>query len=557
MKKVLSLVLAVIMALTAVAPISAFAWGDTAYDRYINSMGKKGGEILGAYEGVRVIVSKNNLQGFEEVIALNNQSEATFRAAMKEEKEAYFAYGEVEKAKIEAAGINAEASEEFGTGIIEGFGSRIGDPSSCARNIDIIVADYKGADSDLKDAIEYYNKAKSGNVKPPDTVQSLMRKCSECASRAFLEYSGAEETYYKNYLMFKDSWDYVVAENEPLFELRERALKLVEKANSDVEKNHKCLDKAREELTAAGDLAASAYEKAVILFNNASAEERPCCERIKDYLWELGAGVNGYGVPNNELNTALLKIDNMDPAEFNVDLSGAVDMVERLTAYGLFELRKKQLPSLLSKFYLTANELTYNGKEQPLVRFGETVIIPEDAEFSKVKFALGSAPDYVLNEVVYCGFGVKSHAPDDSEFTEKLPTAKEPGTYYVYAKFPDGTNMVAKAVINKAKPAPVKPTLPVKKANTLTAKGRTVKAKNNKKTVIKTAKAFTVKNAKGAVTFKKSKGNKKITVAKNGKITVKKGLKKGTYKIKVTVSAAGNNTYKKATKTVSVKIVVK
>ena len=176
MKKVLSLVLAVIMALTAVAPISAFAWGDTAYDRYINSMGKKGGEILGAYEGVRVIVSKNNLQGFEEVIALNNQSEAKFRAAMKEEKEAYFAYVEVEKAKIEAAGINAEASEEFGTGIIEGFGSRIGDPSSCARNIDIIVADYKGADSDLKDAIEYYNKAKSGNVKPPDTVQSLMRK---------------------------------------------------------------------------------------------------------------------------------------------------------------------------------------------------------------------------------------------------------------------------------------------------------------------------------------------------------------------------------------------
>ncbi len=96
-----------------------------------------------------------------------------------------------------------------------------------------------------------------------------------------------------------------------------------------------------------------------------------------------------------------------------------------------------------------------------------------------------------------------------------------------------------------------------KKANTLVAKGKTVKAKPNKKTVIKKAKAFTIKNAQGAVTFKKAKGNKKITVAKNGKITVKKGLKKGTYKIKVKVTAAGNAEYKAAVKTVTVKIVVK
>lgn len=43
----------------------------------------------------------------------------------------------------------------------------------------------------------------------------------------------------------------------------------------------------------------------------------------------------------------------------------------------------------------------------------------------------------------------------------------------------------------------------------------------------------------------------------NGKITIKKGLKKGTYKIKVKVTAAGNKSYKSAVKTVTVKIVVK
>ena len=96
-----------------------------------------------------------------------------------------------------------------------------------------------------------------------------------------------------------------------------------------------------------------------------------------------------------------------------------------------------------------------------------------------------------------------------------------------------------------------------KAANTLAAKGKTVTIKKNKKNVIKKAKAYTVKNSKGTLTFKKSKGNRKITVTKNGNITVKKGLKKGTYKVKIKITAAGNANYKKADKTVTVKIKVK
>ena len=100
-----------------------------------------------------------------------------------------------------------------------------------------------------------------------------------------------------------------------------------------------------------------------------------------------------------------------------------------------------------------------------------------------------------------------------------------------------------------------------KAANTLRAKGKkpSVKAAKLKKKnqTVKRAKALTVRNAQGAVTYKKAKGNKKITVAKNGKITVKKGLKKGTYKVKIKVTAAGNSNYNKATKTVTVTIKVK
>ncbi len=100
-----------------------------------------------------------------------------------------------------------------------------------------------------------------------------------------------------------------------------------------------------------------------------------------------------------------------------------------------------------------------------------------------------------------------------------------------------------------------------KKANPLTVKGKTaaVKLKNVKKKAqtVKQSAAFAVSKAQGKVTYAKASGSKNITVAKDGKLTVKKGTKKGTYKIKVKVTAAGNSTYKKATKTVTVTINVK
>ena len=93
-------------------------------------------------------------------------------------------------------------------------------------------------------------------------------------------------------------------------------------------------------------------------------------------------------------------------------------------------------------------------------------------------------------------------------------------------------------------------------------KNKTVKYTKLKKKAV-TLKAITVKKAAGKVTYKKVSVSKKkfagrFTVnKKTGKIKVKKGTKKGTYKVKVRVSAAGNKTYKPASKTVTVKIKVK
>ena len=99
-----------------------------------------------------------------------------------------------------------------------------------------------------------------------------------------------------------------------------------------------------------------------------------------------------------------------------------------------------------------------------------------------------------------------------------------------------------------------------KAANTVKVKGRTAKLKYSKLSgatqTISRKKAISVSKSKGKVTYKKLKGKQKITISKSGKITVKKGLKKGTYKLKVKVTAAGNKNYKKKSKTVTVTIKV-
>lgn len=102
-----------------------------------------------------------------------------------------------------------------------------------------------------------------------------------------------------------------------------------------------------------------------------------------------------------------------------------------------------------------------------------------------------------------------------------------------------------------------------KAANKLSVKGKTVKVKYKKlkKKAQKLAVAKVIKfrnKGQGTLTYSKVSGNKKIKInAKTGKVTIKKGLKKGTYKVKVKVKAAGNGNYKAATKTVTFKIKVK
>ena len=102
-----------------------------------------------------------------------------------------------------------------------------------------------------------------------------------------------------------------------------------------------------------------------------------------------------------------------------------------------------------------------------------------------------------------------------------------------------------------------------KAANPLSVKGKMAIVKYSKLRIknqtLKVSKViYTKKKGQGTITYTKSSGNKKISInKKTGKVTVKKGLKKGTYKVKVKVKAAGNKNYNAKTSTINFKVKVK
>lgn len=151
----------------------------------------------------------------------------------------------------------------------------------------------------------------------------------------------------------------------------------------------------------------------------------------------------------------------------------------------------------------------------------------------------------------------------DKVMLKNAPAA--PGTYYAVAVYDDSVADEYDQMGSESDYAK----LTITGSNTLTAKGKTVKLKAKKsgktKKLAKTksisaAKAYKIKNPQGSLRFAKvnKTGGKKIKVdAATGKITAKKGLKKGKYKVRVKVTASGNEHYKPGSKTVTVTIRVK
>lgn len=101
-----------------------------------------------------------------------------------------------------------------------------------------------------------------------------------------------------------------------------------------------------------------------------------------------------------------------------------------------------------------------------------------------------------------------------------------------------------------------------KAANPLKVEGKTakvayakVKAATQKLSVDKVLSFG--KKGRGTVSYAKTSGVKGIVIsASTGKVSVKKGLAKGTYKVTVKIRAAGTDNYKVAAKTVAIRVKV-
>ena len=542
MKKVLSIVLAIIMAITALAPITAFAdVGDVA--SYNVLRGKKAGEVYGSIQGVRNVLKRKPLSGFDEIMTLLEQAESQFEIGVSYIEEASLAYVEVEKDNVEIAVMRTESNGD-GSGIILGYGYSAGDPSGCSRDINVIHAEAKAAIANAKEAMTASDKPYPGSEDP----KPLNFKTAEYA---VLELFDAEETLYKTNDASGGNLELAYKHQSVFLETYERAKALEEKTKADVLKNQEALEAAQSKFNSVIALVDSAREKGNALeVANADGEDSRLYQEAQFYLDQMRGELDDY----SDLSTLKKAEGNLSAFE------DIYDDLEELSLISIMKARAFLPQTVLPKFFMVANNLTYNGKEQALVTLGTDVYVPEGEQ---ILFALGEAADKTMFEPDYSDFG--TNAPADEAFSAAIPTAKEPGTYYVYAKFPGYVKMVAKAVIKEAAPAPnpepVKPTVPEKEANTLKAKGKKVKVSaaklEKKKVTVKRKKAISVKSAQGTVSYKKTKGNKKIFVAKNGKIIIKKGLKAGTYKIRIKVTAAGNKSYKKGSQTVVVKVVVK
>ena len=196
--------------------------------------------------------------------------------------------------------------------------------------------------------------------------------------------------------------------------------------------------------------------------------------------------------------------------------------------------------------------------------FMKATVSPSDAYYKNVSWS-SSAPDiaevdstgYVYakkaGEAVITALANDGHTSATCKVTVTAKTQVDPDNDSTQTSITDPTGEDTQTEI--------------KVANSMSVAAKSVKIKaaalKKKAQVIKRAKAISVKNAKGGVSYKlvgvnKSKYKKFFKVnSKNGNITIKKKLKKGTYKVKIKVTAAGNSNYKKMSKNVTVKVIVK
>ncbi len=244
---------------------------------------------------------------------------------------------------------------------------------------------------------------------------------------------------------------------------------------------------------------------------------------------------------------------------------------EQIAEGGTFKLVIEDTSGEYYSYNLIASPMVYDGVPLYTVTIPEGVY-PKGVQIQnyygdnwKSQVVLSAEQFEVLKDriIAFDGSAYDENNVTESSFStvetiDSTKTSTLPDTSTTSVEDTDSLIVTSKLItgILAVKPAQ-KPAL---KKNTakISAKTKTVKAYKLKKKAM-TVKAIIVKNAKGKVSYEVVKKDKKnvLTLKKNGKIRIKKGSKKGTYKLSVLVAVSGNSAYKKASKIVKTKIKIK
>lgn len=222
------------------------------------------------------------------------------------------------------------------------------------------------------------------------------------------------------------------------------------------------------------------------------------------------------------------------------------------------------------KAAITAAETVLNGED-----FSDTEVIAAtkaltDAKAKLVKMKTQSITVSVKNtkNVVSKKYGDKAFSLGAKAKTTltykssntKIATVDRKGKVTIKAAGTVKITINAKATSTyKAATAKVLTIKIAKKAPTIKTKIGTKNLSYN--TLKKRAQVFTLGtsvNSKGTLTYKKLSGSRAVSVnSKTGKLTVKKGLRKGTYRVKVQIKSAAKGNYTAGSRTVTVTVRVK
>lgn len=266
-----------------------------------------------------------------------------------------------------------------------------------------------------------------------------------------------------------------------------------------------------------------------------------------------------------ELNDAVAALQAPASEESKTALQSAITAAKKLKAADYTAASYKTY-----KAAITAAETVLNGEDFSDTEVTAATKALTDAKAKLVKLKTQSITVSVKNtkNVVSKKYGDKAFSLGAKAKTTltykssntKIATVDSKGKVTIKAAGTVKITINAKATgTYKAATAKVLTIKIAKKAPTIKTKIGTKNLSYN--TLKKRAQVFTLGtsvNSKGTLTYKKLSGSRAVSVnSKTGKLTVKKGLRKGTYRVKVQIKSAAKGNYTAGSRTVTVTVRVK